>query len=243
MIMMTSTGSTADSITTSASCGNADNAMKQSGTIMAADSCARRKVDGADSAERMTLHYFQPIGYNGIMMKRIAAGFLICLVATAALVGQRPSLDKFVGTWELNVADSKIESTELGPGVKVVRQTIKIERTSTKLRIVSDTELSDGRASRNETVELNLDGKPVVLVPGSTALFTRIDNDAFEVVLRINNKDVNFLGRNRFVVSANDKILNETKTQQYRQVVSEDADLDAGTILKSSTSVLLFEKR
>jgi hypothetical protein len=52
----------------------------------------------------------------------------------------------------------------------------------------------------------------------------------------------NAVGMNRFVISSDGKTLTETKTQIYREVVSECVDPATGKVLKSSTSVLVFDK-
>ena len=64
----------------------------------------------------------------------------------------------------------------------------------------------------------------------------------FEIIVKVNNKDVNVIGENYFVFSTDGKMLTETKRQTEREVVAEGVDPAKGAERRTSVTVLVFDK-
>jgi hypothetical protein len=78
--------------------------------------------------------------------------------------------------------------------------------------------------------------------PGGPRIsFKPIDDATFDIVVSMNDKRLgNHAGENRFVFSADGKMLTETKTHTEREVVPEGAEPATGAVIRTSTSVLVF---
>ena len=99
--------------------------------------------------------------------------------------------------------------------------------------------MSDGPRSNHEEGSLSLDGRETALGPGSLS-FKRIDDAAFDIVSKVNTRDINFGKVSHFAFSPDGTTLTETKTQTLREVVPEGVDKTAGAVLKTSTFMLVF---
>jgi len=150
---------------------------------------------------------------------------------------------KWLGTWSLNLEKSNLQDMlALGPGTTVTAQTLTIEEAAGKLKLKGSTILSNGRPSPDEINVLDLEGKVTTVSPGITVSFKRISEVSFDILVQVNTGTINASGLNRFVISLDGKTLTESKTQVSREVVPEGADPTQGRVLKSSTSVFVFDK-
>jgi hypothetical protein len=170
---------------------------------------------------------------------------LTAVVSSVALSQTAAVPAEWIGTWKLSLQESKF-GLVWGPGVPdgltVASQTLKIAAAAGRLRVAGDTVTSE-LGSLHEESDVNLDGKEAVLPPGLTISFRRIDDTAFDVILKVNNKDIgNHVGENRFVFSPDGKRLTETKTHTERAIVPEGADQTKSAVIKTSTTVLVFYK-
>jgi len=152
---------------------------------------------------------------------------------------------KWIGTWTLDLKKSTIGAIwgpGLPEGVSPVSQTLKIEKTSAQMKLSGETVLTGFQPVHDET-SLNLDGKEIALGNGASVSSRKIDDSTFDVVVRVSGKDRgNHVGENRFVFSPDGKTLIETKTHTEREVVPDVADQTKGPLIKTSTSVLVFNK-
>jgi hypothetical protein len=163
------------------------------------------------------------------------------LAVVCNLFGQT-SPKTWIGTWKLNLEKSDIGVfAALGPTVKIVNQTLKVEEKDGKVRFIGDTVLSDGSSSHDE-LNIDLDGKETVLADGTTISSKRVDGNAFDIVVKIASKVANGVGVNHFEFSADGRTLIETKVQTKRGVVPEGTDPAKGVLIGTSTSVLVFDK-
>jgi hypothetical protein len=165
---------------------------------------------------------------------------ILVLAIVCDLFGQTPATT-WIGTWKLNLGKSNIGvPIALGPTLKIVSQTLKVEESGGKLKLVGDTVLSDGNSSREE-FNLDLDGKETVLADRTTSS-KRINANSFEIIVKVANNVANGVGMNHFEFSADGKILIETKVQTKRGIVPAGTDPAKGVLIGTSTSVLVFDK-
>jgi hypothetical protein len=166
---------------------------------------------------------------------------LLCLLVTTIECGFAQDPTDWLGTWKLDLERSKQDFVALGPGVTVVSQTIKFELVDRKMKMTGNTNLSDGRTSNEEALLLSLDGSGTTVSSGRIS-FRRMSDTSFDITVQINTNGMNATGLNHFVISLDGKILTETKTQILREPVSEGVEPTKGKVLKSSTSVLVFNR-
>jgi hypothetical protein len=97
--------------------------------------------------------------------------------------------------------------------------------------------------SLHEESDVNLDGTETFVPPVARISFRRISDSTFDLIIKMNNKDIgNHIGENRFVFSADGRTLTETKTHTEREVVAEGSDQTKGTVVRTSTTILVFHK-
>jgi hypothetical protein len=165
---------------------------------------------------------------------------LLCLLVAIIECGFAQDPIDWIGTWKLDLEKSKQDFVALGPGVTAVGQTIKFELVDRKIKMTGNTNLSDGRTS-NEVLLLSLDGSETAVSSGVIS-FRRISDTSFDITVQINTNGMNATGLNHFLISTDGKILTETKTQILREPVSEGVEPMKGGVLKSSISVLIFNR-
>jgi hypothetical protein len=180
-------------------------------------------------------------------MRTLARVCLLTLVGSSVVLGQVDSVPaKWIGTWALSLPESKLGQL-WGPGVPeggltFTGQTLKLAVTAWHLRIAGDTVTAE-LGSLYEESDVNLDGAETVVPPDARISFRRISDSTFDLIVKVNNKDIgNHVGENRFVFSADGKTLTETKTHTEREVVADGTDQTKGTAIRTSTTILVFHK-
>jgi hypothetical protein len=120
---------------------------------------------------------------------------------------------------------------------------LSIKQTAQEIRLSGETVFSDsnGSHSAHDDNNLSLDGGETVIGPISLS-FRRMDDSTFDIVSKININNRNLGEVSRFSFSSDGKTLTETKTQTEREVVPEGVDKTTGAVIKTSTSVLVFNK-
>jgi hypothetical protein len=175
----------------------------------------------------------------------LGTSVLVFAGALAAFSQAATVSPKWIGTWTADLKKSTlgpIWGPGLPEGVTPVSQTLKIEEISGQMKFSGDTALTGLQPVHDET-SLNLDGKETVIGHGASVLFQKIDDSTFDIIVKVNGKDTgNHVGENRFVFSPDGKTLTETKTHTEREVVPEGADQTKGPLIRTSTSVLVFNK-
>lgn len=179
-------------------------------------------------------------------MSQFAGIFVFASLCLAALgqTGLVPA--RWTGAWALNVEKSTFGAI-LVPGapagLRVVRQTLRIEQTATDIRLSSETAVSDGGVVQtlHDDNRLKFDGKATVIGPVSIS-FHRIDDAAFEITSTLDIPEHNLGEVSRFAFSSDGRTLTETKTQTEREVVPGGTDKSAGAVIQTSKSVLVFTK-
>jgi hypothetical protein len=168
---------------------------------------------------------------------------LFLLLGSAVLHGQEVNLGRWIGAWTLNVPQSTIEAplALTTPDFTVVSQTLTIEQTAQRLRLVGKTVYSDATGSHTaiDDNQLSLDGKPTRRGPISLT-FRLLDNSTFEIVSDITLGDRTLSEVSHFSVSADGQTLTENKTQTERSASATDTP---GGAVRTSMSVLIFGRR
>jgi hypothetical protein len=153
---------------------------------------------------------------------------------------------KWIGTWVLSLPESKLGQL-WGPGVPeggltFTGQTLKLASNAGRLKVTGDTVTAEF-GSLHEESDVNLDGTETVIPPGARISFRRIDDAAFDLIVKMNSKDIgNHVGENHFVFSADGRTLTETKAHTEREVAPEGTDPTKGAVIRTSTTVLVFHK-
>jgi hypothetical protein len=168
------------------------------------------------------------------------------MACSSVVLGQTAGVPtKWVGIWALNVQKSTL-GTILMPGApvgfKVGGQVLRIKQTTRGIRLTGETVFSDsnGSHSSHDDNSLSLDGRETV-GPGSLS-FRRIDDSTFDIVSKVNISGRNLGEVSRFSFSFDGRTLTETKTQTVREVVPEGVDKSTGAVIRTSTSVLVFNR-
>jgi hypothetical protein len=176
----------------------------------------------------------------------LAVSIILTLSAAWVMSGQGPARAKWVGNWILNTHKSTF-GTILFPGapvgLKIVSQTTSIEQSGGEMKFSADIVLSySGRSHPvHEENSLSLDGRETVIGPVSFS-FKRIDDSTFDIISKLNSKNNNIGEVSHFAVSSDGRTLTETKTQTEREVMPEGADQTMGAVIRTSRSVLVFNK-
>jgi hypothetical protein len=126
--------------------------------------------------------------------------------------------------------------------VTITDQTLTLSANQTELIVTGDTTLQDGRHVA-ETSRVRLDGKETVIATGINASFKRTDETSFEITITANTAAGKGVGVNQFAFSPDGKILTETKTQTLKAAIPEGSDPEKAPVLKTTRSVLIFEKK
>ena len=179
---------------------------------------------------------------------RLLARICICVVALSFLtLGQVTTVpDSWTGTWKLNVDESTF-GTVLVPyapaNLKILSQTLRIERAANGIRITGDTVLNAGGESQtsHDDSTLRLDGTPTNLGPVSLS-FQRIDNFAFEVTSSIDVPGTNVGEVSRYVFASEGSRLTATKIQTQRAPVPAGMDKSEGEVIRASKFILVYDR-
>lgn len=117
------------------------------------------------------------------MRNLIVATVLVVVGAAVSTSAAETVNTGFFGTWKMNIAKSKAD-----PGPLVKSQTVTIEPHGDGFTLTTDAEDAGG-AKSHSTRTASLDGKEVTVDasnPGVKEAYTRIDDRAFQRVLKVN---------------------------------------------------------
>jgi hypothetical protein len=173
-------------------------------------------------------------------MHRFTATCFFVALGTVEIHAQSgASIPKWAGSWVLDASHSTLGHV-LIPGapadLKVVSQTLIIEKTGTDIRLSGDSALSVNSQTQtfHDDNRLRLDGTDTIVGPIHLS-FRPIDSTAFEIVSKLTVEDRFFDEVSHY--SCDGKTLTETKIQTERNTSTPDADP-----LRTSKSVLLFRR-
>ena len=143
------------------------------------------------------------------LLRRTLTLGLVAAVATASAISlSGQASDPEMGTWRLNVAESKFD-----PGPSPQSQILKQEPWEGGLKQTFDTVNAQGQAFHQEIIA-KFDGEDRGAQPADTRAFRRIDDHTIEWVNKTNGQ-VTFT--NRIVISADGKTMTQTTTGKSAQ--------------------------
>lgn len=168
-------------------------------------------------------------------------GIILWLSLVIRLAGAQNDLvpNTWLGVWKFNSAKSSVDEHSL---VMIRDQTLTIGATKTELTVTGDTTLLDGRRLA-ETSSVQLNGKDTVVTTDIVASFKRTDDGGFEITVTARTPAGKGIGVNHFVFSPDGKTLTETKTQTLKATVPEGNDPEKAPVIRTSRSILVFEKQ
>ena len=180
-------------------------------------------------------------------VKHFAGICALTVFCSSVVLGQKAAIPtKWVGAWALNIQKSTFGTT-LIPGspvdFTVGRQILIIKRAARAIRLSGETVFSDSNGSHavHDENSLSIDGRETVVGPISLS-FRRIDDSTFDIVSKLDISNRNLGEVSRFSFSSDGRTLTETKTQTEREIMPEGVDKTAGAVIRTSTSVLVFNK-
>jgi hypothetical protein len=176
-------------------------------------------------------------------MRKLRFVIAALIVVASILTGQDQNSPKWVGTWILDTKKSTFQPG-LMPGIpnfSIVSQTLKIEQTTSDIRLSGETVTSLSATPSHEQSRLNLDGSKTMVGPISLA-FKRIDDSTFEITSAAKIRDSAFTEVSRYVVSSDGKVLTGTKTQSEGDRIPEQTVGNQGASVRTSRSVLVYNR-
>ena len=179
-------------------------------------------------------------------MKRLAKICILAGLGGSVIMGQEDVASaRWIGTWSLSLRASQLGEfwAPGGPsGLTVMGQALEIAATSERIKITTHTFTSwPPRESSKEEFEFNLDGRETVSPAGASLSFKRIDDRTFDIVVSGNDRGLgSCLVEKHFVFSGGTK-LTVTETRRWLDVVAEGGDQPEGAVVRTSSSVLVFD--
>jgi hypothetical protein len=194
--------------------------------------------------------------YKFIRFFRIVSGMVILeipLVVFASTAPVTPNMDKWVGTWILNIEKSQYgdEKPPLEPAI--FRQILKIGVSNGTMDLYFRTEMVDGTDAADETHLLDLTGKPHVTEFGGfkpvTETFKQIDGNTFEITLRARPTELSEVANGELTIkvkltlSADGNTIREAKEYHYKEFAETGKTTGSDEPNPAEGSILVFERQ
>jgi hypothetical protein len=193
-------------------------------------------------------------------MSRNVIRFLTALIViplaiplrASASVSPPPNMDKWAGTWILNVQKSQYGDDKPPLGPQIFRQILKIRVSNDTLDLYIRTEMADGTGVADETHLLDLTGKPHVTEFAGfkpvTETFKQLDQNTIGITLTARPTEspeaAGELTINvKFVMSADGNTLRETKDYRYRDLSVTDKSESSDMPNPAEGSILVFDRQ
>jgi hypothetical protein len=181
-------------------------------------------------------------------MMVISAIPLIVAASTPVL-----SMDKWVGTWILNIQKSQYgdEKPPLDPAI--FRQILKIGVSDGTMDLYFRTETVDGTDAADETHLLDLTGKPHVTEFGGfkpvTETFKQIDANTFEMTLKARPTELSEVPpgeltiKVKLTMSPDGNTIHEAKEYHYKEFAETDKTARSADPNPAEGSILVFDRQ
>jgi hypothetical protein len=138
-----------------------------------------------------------------------------------------PNMDKWVGTWILNIKKSQYGEEKPPSDPPVFKQILKIRVSDGTMDLYFRTETIDGTDAADETHLLDLTGKPHVTEFGGfkpvTETFRQIDGNTFEMTLKARPTESSEVApgeltiKMKLTISADGNTIREAKEYHYKE--------------------------
>lgn len=172
--------------------------------------------------------------------------------ALQARTARVPNMDKWTGTWLLNIGKSKFGGKPSPPGMELVKQILKIRVADGNLDLYSHMEMADGTDVADESHLADLSGKPHITefdgFKPVSEIFKAIDNNTFELTIKaqttdlMDEPDMQVTVKVRFAISADGRTISETKDYSYKEAGAGRAAKEV-SVLESERSTLVYDKQ
>jgi hypothetical protein len=186
---------------------------------------------------------------RSVIVLVLTATPLVISASTAAAV----NMDKWVGTWILNIQKSRYGDGKPPVDPAALRQVVKIRVANGTLDLYARTELADGTDVADETHLLDLTGKPHVTeltgFKAVTETFKQVDANTFEITLKARPAepsdvpDGELTIQVRFTMSADGNTIRETKEYRYKEFVGAQKSTSSDERNPAEGTVLVFDKQ
>ena len=186
---------------------------------------------------------------RSVIVLVLTATPLVISASTAAAV----NMDKWVGTWILNIQKSRYGDGKPPVDPAALRQVVKIRVANGTLDLYARTELADGTDVADETHLLDLTGKPHVTeltgFKAVTETFKQVDANTFEITLKARPAepsdvlDGELTIQVRFTMSADGNTIRETKEYRYKEFVGAQESTSSDERNPAEGTVLVFDKQ
>ena len=183
-----------------------------------------------------------------VSMMVISAIPLIVSAATPV-----PNMDKWVGTWILNIQKSQYgdEKPPLDPAI--FKQILKIGVSDGTMDLYFRTETVDGTDAADETHLLDLTGKPHVTEFGGfkpvTETFKQIDGNTFEMTLKARPTESpevplgELTIKVKLTMSPDGNTIHEAKEYHYKELAETDKTARSDDLNPAEGSILVFDRQ
>jgi hypothetical protein len=176
----------------------------------------------------------------------------IPLVVSASTPPVTPNMDKWVGTWILNIQKSQYgdEKPPLDPAI--FRQFLKIRVSDGTMDVYFRTETVDGTDAADETHLLDLTGKPHVTEFGGfkpvTETFKQIDGNTFEITLKARPTESEVAPgeltiKVKLTMSADGNTIREAKEYHYKEFAETDKTARSDDPNPADGLILVFDRQ
>jgi hypothetical protein len=203
-------------------------------------------IEGGAEVQHMNSKFIRFFGIAGMMV--ISA---IPLVVFASTPPVTPNMDKWVGTWILNIQKSRYGDEKPPSDPAVFKQILKIRVSEGTMDVYFRTELMDGTDAADETHLLDLTGKPHVTEFGGfkpvTETFRQIDGNTFEITLKARPTESEVAPgeltiRVKLTMSADGNTIREAKEYHYKEFAETNKTARSDDPNPAEGSVLVFDR-
>jgi hypothetical protein len=174
------------------------------------------------------------------------------LVASSSMAAPQ-NMDKWVGTWILNVQKSQYGDDRPPLDPAIFRQILKIRVSNGIFDLYVRTEMADGTGVADETHLLDLTGKPHVTefegFKPVTETFKQIDENTIEITLKARPTAVLEVAQGeltiqvKLIMSPDRKTIRETKQYHYKEFAATDKTASSDAPNPAEGSILVFDRQ
>jgi hypothetical protein len=163
-----------------------------------------------------------------------------------------PNMDKWVGTWILNIQKSQYGDQKPPLDPAAIKQILKIRVSDGTLDLYFRTETADGTDLADESHLLDLTGNPHVTefggFKGVTETFRQIDGNAFEITLKARPESSEVAQgeltiKVKLTMSPDGNTIRETKEYRFKEVAETNKPASGDERNPAEGSILVFDRQ
>jgi hypothetical protein len=188
------------------------------------------------------------------MNSKFARFFIIVGIAvTSASAAVPPNMDKWAGTWILNVQKSQYGDEKPPANPTAIKQILRIRVSEKTLDLYFRTETADGTDVADESHLLDLTGNPHATefggFKGVTETFKQLDANTVEITLKARPADSSDVApgeltiKVKLAMTADGKTIRETKEYHYKEFADTGKTPDGDERNPAEGSILVFDRQ